>query len=154
RRRPTPLPPAEITSCIEAPRIAPGLCSPSAQRTASVMFDLPEPLGPTMTLTTGENSSLARSGHDLNPFISIDLRYISLTLARTPDAAQRLLGGLLLGHLLASAPPPADALVVDDRGDFEPASVRGPRFADHLVAYARPALREQLLKRRLEVHRR
>ena len=76
-RLPTPLPPAEITSCIEAPRIAPGLCSPSAQSTASVMFDLPEPLGPTITLTPGENSSLARSGNDLNPFISIDLRYIS-----------------------------------------------------------------------------
>jgi hypothetical protein len=41
------------------------------------MFDLPEPLGPTITLTPGENSSLARSGKDLNPFISIDLRYIS-----------------------------------------------------------------------------
>ena len=76
RRWPTPLPPAEITSCIEAPRIAPGLCSPSAQSTASVMFDLPEPLGPTITLTPGENSSFARSGNDLNPFISIDLRYM------------------------------------------------------------------------------
>ena len=41
------------------------------------MFDLPEPLGPTITLTPGENSSLARSGNDLNPFIVIDLRYIS-----------------------------------------------------------------------------
>ena len=45
RRWPTPLPPAEITSCIEAPRIAPGLCSPSAQSTASVMFDLPRAVG-------------------------------------------------------------------------------------------------------------
>jgi hypothetical protein len=33
-------------------------------------------LGPTITLTPGENSSLARSGNDLNPFISIDLRYM------------------------------------------------------------------------------
>ncbi len=74
RRRPTPSPPAEITSCIEAPRTAPGLCSPSAQRTASVMFDLPEPLGPTITLTPGENWSLVRSGNDLNPFSEIDLR--------------------------------------------------------------------------------
>ena len=82
RRWPTPLPPAEITSCIEAPRIAPGLCSPSAQRTASVMFDLPEPLGPTITLTPGENSSLARSGNDLNPFIVIDLRYMRSSLLR------------------------------------------------------------------------
>ena len=41
------------------------------------MFDLPEPFGPTITLTPGENSSLVRAGNDLNPFISIDLRYIS-----------------------------------------------------------------------------
>ena len=82
RRWPTPLPPAEITSCIEAPRIAPGLCSPSAQRTASVMFDLPEPLGPTITLTPGENSRLTRSGNDLNPFIEIDLRYMRSSLLR------------------------------------------------------------------------
>src|SRR6478672_500943 len=96
-----PLPPAEITSCIEPPRIAPGLCSPSAQSTASVMFDLPEPLGPTITLTPGENSSRARSGNDLNPFISIDRRYIYLTLAPLPDMPQRLLRRRLLGDLLA-----------------------------------------------------
>src|SRR5262249_52511275 len=85
RRWPTPLPPAEITSCIEAPRIAPGLCSPSAQSTASVMFDLPEPLGPTITLTPGENSSLARSGNDLKPFISIDLRYMRCPQPVAPE---------------------------------------------------------------------
>ena len=50
-RAPTPLPPTEMTSCIDDPRIAPGLCSPSAQSTASVMFDLPDPFGPMMTLT-------------------------------------------------------------------------------------------------------
>ena len=63
------LPPAEITSCIEAPRIAPGLCSPSAHSTASVMLLLPDPFGPTITLTPGENSRLTRSGKLLNPFI-------------------------------------------------------------------------------------
>src|SRR4051794_38448929 len=134
-----PLPPAEITSCIEAPRIAPGLCSPSAQSTASVMFDFPEPLGPTITLTPGENSSLARSGNDLNPFISIDLRYmryLSGTGPRTlrcqasrarrtrcsnsiPKPFQRLLGGGLLGHLLAPPLPLADSLGVDDRRHLE-----------------------------------
>ena len=81
-----PLPPAEITSCIEAPRIAPGLCSPSAQSTASVMFDLPEPLGPTITLTPGENSRLTRSGNDLNPFIVIDFRYMRSSLSQRAKA--------------------------------------------------------------------
>jgi hypothetical protein len=56
------------------PRTASGLCSPNAQRTASVMFDLPQPLGPTMTLTPGENSRRVRSGNDLNPLMVIELR--------------------------------------------------------------------------------
>ena len=75
-RRPTPAPPAEITSCIDAPRTEAGLCSPSAQRTASVMFDLPEPLGPTITLTPGANVRSVRSGKDLKPLRLIDLRYM------------------------------------------------------------------------------
>jgi hypothetical protein len=41
------------------------------------MFDLPEPLGPTITLTPGENSSFVLPGKDLNPFISIERRYMS-----------------------------------------------------------------------------
>jgi hypothetical protein len=77
RRADWPLPPAKITSRICWPRIADGLCSPMAQSTASVMFDLPAPLGPTITLTPGENSRLTRSGNDLNPFIVIDFRYMA-----------------------------------------------------------------------------
>ncbi len=155
RRWPMPLPPAEITSCIEAPRIAPGLCSPSAQSTASVMFDLPEPLGPTITLTPGENSSFARSGKDLNPFISIDLRYIcsgpsalepegsrlgrTRRLSSAAQTPQRLLGGGLLGRLLAPPLPLADPLGVDDRRHLERAPVRRAGFGGHLVAYVRAA---------------
>src|SRR6187399_1605581 len=81
-----PLPPAEITSCIEAPRIAPGLCSPSAQSTASVTFDLPQPLGPTITLTPGENTSEVRSGKDLKPLIVIELR--CMVSARLEEACR------------------------------------------------------------------
>ena len=67
------------------PRTAPGDCSPSAQRTASVMLDLPEPLGPTITLTPGPNSSRVRSGKDLKPLSVIDFRYMGclvLAMAR------------------------------------------------------------------------
>ena len=67
-------PPAKMTSCIVWPRTASGLCSPSAQSTPSVMFDLPQPFGPTTTLTPGENSSWVRSGKDLKPFRVIDFR--------------------------------------------------------------------------------
>ena len=37
-----------------------------------------------ITLTPGENSSRVRAGNDLNPFISIDLRYM-LVPARKDD---------------------------------------------------------------------
>ena len=73
-----PFPPAKITSRICCPRTAVGLCSPSAQRTASVMFDLPEPFGPTITLTPGEKVSRVRSGKDLKPFRLMAFRYIEL----------------------------------------------------------------------------
>ena len=63
-----------MTSCIDWPRTASGDCSPIAHSTASVTFDLPEPLGPTTTETPGANSSLVRSGKDLKPFRVIDFR--------------------------------------------------------------------------------
>jgi hypothetical protein len=37
----------EDTSCIDSPRSSLALLSPRTQRTASMMFDLPQPLGPT-----------------------------------------------------------------------------------------------------------
>src|SRR3990172_3172070 len=39
--------PLKITSCIESPRRSAALDSPRTQRTASMMFDLPQPFGPT-----------------------------------------------------------------------------------------------------------
>src|SRR5262249_31071918 len=136
----------------------------SAQRTASVMFDLPEPLGPTITLTPGENSSLVRAGNDLNPFISIDLRYISSSFAKAgvsvgrvrrsvSQALQRLLGRLLLGGLLAASGADTHALTAHPGLHLEGPPVRGAGFADHRVGYARAAPREQLLQRRLRIHR-
>jgi hypothetical protein len=51
------------------------------------MLLLPEPFGPTITLTPGENSRLTRSGKDLKPFIVIDLRYMPLIL-REPSGSR------------------------------------------------------------------
>ena len=65
-----------MTSFMLWPRMASGLCSPSAQSTPSVMFDLPEPFGPTITETPGANSSLVRVGKDLKPFSDIERRCI------------------------------------------------------------------------------
>src|SRR5208282_5630206 len=64
----TPRPPPKITSCIDWPRTASGDCSPIAHSTASVTLDLPEPFGPTTTLTPGPKSKRVRSGNDLKPF--------------------------------------------------------------------------------------
>ena len=40
-----------MTSSIFSPRSARALCSPRAQATASLMLDLPHPLGPTTAVT-------------------------------------------------------------------------------------------------------
>ena len=39
--------PLKMTSCMDSPRSSLALLSPSTQRTASMMLDLPQPLGPT-----------------------------------------------------------------------------------------------------------
>ena len=93
----TPWAPAKITSCIDWPRTASGDCSPIAHSTASVMLDLPEPFGPTITDTPGENVSRVRSGKDLKPFRVIELR---CTPYLRGQGVQRRLGGGLLGVLL------------------------------------------------------
>jgi hypothetical protein len=53
------------------------------------MLLLPEPFGPTMTLTPGENSSVVRSGKDLKPFIEIDFRYTAAHLA-SPECSRSI----------------------------------------------------------------
>jgi hypothetical protein len=80
-------PPPKMTSCMDWPRTASGLCSPIAHSTASVTFDLPEPFGPTMTDTPGPNSSFVRSGKDLKPLREIDRRCISPSPPRRPRRA-------------------------------------------------------------------
>src|ERR1700691_1982388 len=103
-----------MTSCIDWPRTASGDCSPSAHRTASVTFDLPEPLGPTMTLTPGPNSSLQRSGNDLKPLTVMDFRYTGglLSSGAWLKRLQRDLRRFLLGVLLAASDAGADLRAV------------------------------------------
>src|ERR1700728_4040029 len=116
----TPRPPPKITSCIDCPLIASGDCSPIAHNTASVTFDLPDPFGPTTTLTPGPKSRWVRSGKDLKPFKVSDFRRIcspiSLVVGQSLDG---LAGGLLLGVLLAAAAAPAQRLPGDVRRDRE-----------------------------------
>ena len=59
--------PAKITSSIFWLRTALGAWAPSTQAIASTTFDLPEPLGPTTTVTPGSSSSVVASANDLKP---------------------------------------------------------------------------------------
>ena len=49
-------------------------CPPVAQATASTMLDLPEPLGPTITVIPGSSSRVVRPPKDLNPAKVMDFK--------------------------------------------------------------------------------
>src|SRR6266496_3252717 len=62
-----PVEPWKITSSILPPRSSRGDCSPSTQRTASEMLDLPHPFGPTMAVTPASKGSSTVPANDLKP---------------------------------------------------------------------------------------
>ncbi len=68
--------PAKMTSSIFCERTAEGACAPSTQPMASTTFDLPEPLGPTTTVTPGSRSRAVVSAKDLKPLRVSVLRNI------------------------------------------------------------------------------
>ena len=59
--------PAKITSSIFWLRTELGACAPSTQAMASTTFDLPDPFGPTTTVTPGSSSIVVASANDLKP---------------------------------------------------------------------------------------
>ena len=59
--------PAKMTSSILAERTDVGAWAPRVQATASTTLDLPLPLGPTIAVTPGSNTSVVGSAKDLNP---------------------------------------------------------------------------------------
>src|SRR5438034_5159448 len=70
--------PWKIRSSIRLPRRLLALCSPSAQRTASEMLLLPQPLGPTMPVIPGRMRTIVFSAKDLKPFRTMCSRRITL----------------------------------------------------------------------------
>ncbi len=66
--------PLKITSCMDSPRSSEALLSPSTQRTASMMLDLPQPLGPTTPINWPGSTKLVGSANDLKPDNLIELR--------------------------------------------------------------------------------
>ena len=113
----TPCAPAKITSCIDWPRTATGDCSPSAHSTASVMFDLPEPFGPTITDTPGENVSRVRSGNDLKPRRVIELR--CMAIATGPRDSSAASAAACSASFFERPLPACQRLAVDHRRDLE-----------------------------------
>src|SRR5690606_7302987 len=59
--------PLKITSCMDSPRSSEALDSPRTQRTASMMLDLPQPLGPTTPTSWPGTSNAGGSTNDLKP---------------------------------------------------------------------------------------
>ena len=68
--------PRKITSSIFSPRRLRVDCSPSTQRTASPTLLFPLPFGPTTPVIPSWNCRMVLLANDLNPCISMDLRYI------------------------------------------------------------------------------
>src|SRR3990172_9204818 len=66
--------PAKMASSVLRARRTRPDCSPSTQRKASAMFDLPEPFGPTMAVIPSANSKRVREAKVLYPCSSRDLR--------------------------------------------------------------------------------
>jgi len=59
--------PLKITSCMCSPRNCFAEDSPSTQRTASITFDLPQPLGPTTPTSCPGTAMVVGSTKDLKP---------------------------------------------------------------------------------------
>src|SRR6266581_4130709 len=103
--RPTALREAEpwkMRSSMRWPRSDFALCSPSAQRTASLMLDLPQPFGPTMPVMPGRTFTTVRSAKDLKPPRTMDSRRmgIDITAPREPPRENTRDGGHDASHAL------------------------------------------------------
>src|SRR5262249_55135 len=79
--------PAKMTSSIRPPRRVRGPWAPRTHATASTRFDLPDPFGPTTTVTPASNWSRVLSAKDLKPRRLSDLRNTRPALLCATSAA-------------------------------------------------------------------
>src|SRR5690349_20007915 len=123
--------PLKITSCIDSPRNSEARDSPSTQRTASMMFDLPQPLGPTTPTSWPGSWKCVGSTNDLKPASLMEVRRMEEAVA-TParrgqvlDTARkkRLVGGRDGGAMIASALPVSTANRHEEAGAHAPGQV-------------------------------
>src|SRR5690606_21595999 len=80
--------PLKMTSAMESPRRCLAEVSPMTQRTASMVFDLPQPLGPTMPTRLLGRLMVVGSTKDLKPASLIFLRRMT-ALYRTARRGNR-----------------------------------------------------------------
>src|SRR5499433_3690239 len=114
-RSPAPL---KITSCIDSPRSAEAFDSPSTQRTASMTFDFPQPLGPTMPTSCPGVAIVVGSTNDLKPASLICVRRNSGCLRESGSRAGRAEG----------EPRRFTRIIADCLGLTVPAFAGEPRF--------------------------
>src|SRR5919202_1639527 len=120
--------PAKITSSGLRARTALADCSPSTQRTASATFDLPEPLGPTISTMPGGSSATVRLANDLKPTNSRRLRNNGLfVVGGYVELLQGRVGRGLLGCPLRVAAAARDHLRADAHFDGKLRRVARPR---------------------------
>ena len=84
--------PLKMTSLMVSPRKLRAELSPITQRTASMMLDLPQPLGPTMPIRLLGKYRTVGSTNDLNPTSLILLSRMGVVAASVPVQARRTSG--------------------------------------------------------------
>src|SRR6187397_2560655 len=119
--------PAKMTSSIFWLRTELGAWAPSTQAMASTTLDLPEPLGPTTTVTPGSSSSVVASANDLKPLSVNVLRNMAppklsgaVSAARDSDA-----GSGPLAHRAPVVAAPGGRPAADDPATAGAATLAG-----------------------------
>ncbi|MNP05535.1 hypothetical protein D3C76_974900 [compost metagenome] len=85
-----PLEPLKMTSVIDSPRRFFAELSPITQRTASMMLDLPQPLGPTTAAMLLGKLTVVGSTNDLNPARRMHFRRIGQPRASAASTSSQL----------------------------------------------------------------
>ena len=114
------------------------------------MFDLPLPLGPTITAIPSWNCSSTLPGNDLNPRILMLFRY-KFSVGNPVDICQSLAGCGLLGGLLARPRAPSEFEFPHQRHRGEQPLVRRTRSVGHGIRYRCPPTCQLLLQHGLVV---
>src|SRR5690606_1416866 len=119
------LEPLKITSVMDSPRRYLAELSPITQRTASIILDLPQPLGPTTAVMLEGKGTVVGSTKDLNPASLMDFSRISGGLLR--ENTQNL-AALVLAKILNN---PLQTLRIALNGSIGQMTKEGTGISNH-----------------------